>query len=343
MTILFFTRLYLPHVGGVEKHIYEISKILSKNYKIIIVAEQDDPSEPEYEKTDVTEVYRIPLSGVGESAKKWHIWKWLFAHLQLIKSSDLIHIHDVFFWYLPFRFLYPNHKSYITFHGYEGDEIPSLRKIFWHQLAARFTNGNICIGDFHRKWYQINPTFVSYGAVELPKNKKAVSQTESAIFIGRLAPDNGIMDYLEAVRTLHLSLDVYGDGPQKSQAIEYVNNHKLAVRFMGYVPDSSRFILNHRYAFISRYLGILEALASQVPIIAHYNNSIKNDYLSLAPFASYINIVGDPSQIVASMTQIRDNYPKSKIKAGFTWVRTQTWLNLVNLYTALWTPTKSPL
>ena len=52
----------------------------------------------------------------------------------------------------------------MTFHGYEGFEAPNWKQIFWHKLAAWLTKGNICIGDFHKKWYGVKPDFVSYGA-----------------------------------------------------------------------------------------------------------------------------------------------------------------------------------
>jgi len=32
---------------------------------------------------------------------------------QLLQNADIIHCHDVFYWYLPFRFLYP-HKPVFT-------------------------------------------------------------------------------------------------------------------------------------------------------------------------------------------------------------------------------------
>ncbi|TSC84069.1 MAG: glycosyltransferase, group 1 family protein, partial [Microgenomates group bacterium Gr01-1014_16] len=106
----------------------------------------------------------IPVSGIGESAKKWVIWQWFFHHLNLLFSTDIIHIHDVFFWILAFRAFLIHPKIFITFHGYEGSGPPGQKQIFWHKLAGFLTRGNICIGDFHKKWYKVNPTFVSYGA-----------------------------------------------------------------------------------------------------------------------------------------------------------------------------------
>lgn len=142
MNILFLTRLSYPHVGGVEKHIEMLSKELKKRGHVIKI-----------------------LTEVEVGKNKWEIWKNIWKYKQLFTWADIIHIHDVYFWILFLRFFYLNKKFYITFHGYEGSEAPKFKQIFWHRLAALMTHGNICIGDFHKKWYGIRPDFVSYGAV----------------------------------------------------------------------------------------------------------------------------------------------------------------------------------
>lgn len=152
-------RLYLPHVGGVEKHLQNISQVLKSKYDISIVCYKHDSTLPDFEIIDNICVYRLP------SLDKYSVWFWFTKHLSLLKNADIIHIHDVFYWYLPFKLFFPVKKSFITFHGYEGADPPRWKQIFWHRLAELLTNGNICIGGFHQKWYGVKPTFISYGAV----------------------------------------------------------------------------------------------------------------------------------------------------------------------------------
>ena len=136
MKILFMCRLYYPHIGGVEKHVEKISEILSKGHQITVVTEKHDPLLPDYEIYKGVEIFRIPLpTGVGESNKKWLIWKWGFTHLNLIHKADLIHIHDVFFWFLPFRLPYWSKKVYITFHGWEGVYPIPTKNMYMHKIA----------------------------------------------------------------------------------------------------------------------------------------------------------------------------------------------------------------
>ncbi|KKU80028.1 MAG: hypothetical protein UY06_C0007G0003 [Candidatus Amesbacteria bacterium GW2011_GWA2_47_70] len=49
MKVLMMTRLYWPHVGGVEKHVEKITEILKKKHQITIVCEKHDPKLPDYE------------------------------------------------------------------------------------------------------------------------------------------------------------------------------------------------------------------------------------------------------------------------------------------------------
>lgn len=158
--ILFFARLHYPHIGGVEKHVAQVTKLLKRQHQITIITEG-------YAKNLKTAkgVYRIPVWDVSEKNKKWRIWSWLWKNRHLITQADIVHIHDVFFWYLPFRLLYPSKPVYITFHGYETKFPPTFSAILQKRLAAWLTWGNICVGKYISRWYGIKPTFVTYGAI----------------------------------------------------------------------------------------------------------------------------------------------------------------------------------
>src|SRR5207237_10432020 len=91
---------------------------------------------------------------------------WRFR--SLIQEADVVHCHDVFFWYLPFRFLYPQNSVYTTFHGYES--YPIRKGAIWMRIISeKLSWGNICFGDFITKWYVTEPTVVSFAAVDIPK------------------------------------------------------------------------------------------------------------------------------------------------------------------------------
>src|SRR6266566_2270200 len=104
MRILFFSRLFYPHIGGVEKHVMEIGKrLVAMGHKVIVVTEHSEKGSKSIEEVNGITVQRINV-GADDRLKKFGIWRQLWRLRKLISSADIIHCHDVFFWYLPFRF-----------------------------------------------------------------------------------------------------------------------------------------------------------------------------------------------------------------------------------------------
>lgn len=357
MTILFLSRLFYPHVGGVEKHVYKISKKLQeKGHKIIVVAEKHEKSLKNREIYEGIEIYRIPIRTNGWF-KKFEIWFWFLKNQDLIKKADVIHCHDVFFWYLPFRFLYPSKKVFTTFHGYEGNNIPTKKAIFMHKIAEKLSHGNICVGDFLRKWYGTKPNYVAYGAVEIPsintntanryqltnKRIKTKFNLVKILFLGRLEEETGIMEYLKALKILtdkkyQIKLIVLGDGSQRKEAEEFSHQNNLNIEFKGFVQNIDRYLKDTDFVFTSRYLGILESFAQKKRIFALYNNNIKKDYLRLTPFSKYIFSCSSSEELVGKFenTFKNKNIISTKINNSFIWVNNQTWDKISNIYLKLW-------
>src|SRR5258708_6067514 len=110
MRILFLTCLYAPHIGGVETHAHEVARRLATQHRVTVITEQHDAQLPLREVIDNVEVYRIPI---GRS-RKLSIWLWLLRHMHLLLHAHIIHVHDVFFWMLPFRLPLFWKKIYVT-------------------------------------------------------------------------------------------------------------------------------------------------------------------------------------------------------------------------------------
>lgn len=131
-----------------------------------------------------------------------------------------------------------------------------------------------------------------------------MAQSKTAIFLGRTTADTGYEEYLKLAEKHNIKLDVFTDR-----------------------PNAAELIPNYAYAFVSRYLAILEALAVGVPVFAHYNNQIKYDYLAMAPFAKFITIFTDYNQV---------ELKKKDISEGQKWAKSQTWEKLAGEYEQLW-------
>ena len=363
MKILFLTPSFYPKIGGVETHVYEISRALQrKGHKIVVITE--GTSEEEYEglanyqsgsKSDIeagseektvksiylnngnkiaTSVFYFCFGRAGRG-KKFRIWWELFRNRKLIEQADIIHCHDVFVWYLPFCLLYPKKPVYTTFHGYE--QYPLHKKnILIHKLSEWLSWGNICIGDFIKKWYSTNPTFISYGGVNITGRKSRVTIKNSAVFIGRLDEHTGILTYLEAVRIIKkkipdFSFTVIGDG-------KFRNKIRKDTKLLGFRYDTEDFLFKNHFSFVSRYLSILEAMAAKRLVIATYDHSLKEDYLRTSPFSKYIAIENSPKRIAERVLYyLREpNEEKKLVNQAFEWVKSQTWNNVAETYLKLW-------
>jgi glycosyltransferase involved in cell wall biosynthesis len=104
MNIVFLSRLFYPHIGGVEKHVLEVGKRLVKQgHTVTIITEQLDESVL-HKKIPSTEiisgmlVYRIDV-GENDWFKKFRIWKQIWKLREVINKANIVHCHDVFFWY----------------------------------------------------------------------------------------------------------------------------------------------------------------------------------------------------------------------------------------------------
>lgn len=338
MNILFFSRLFYPHIGGVEKHVLEISKILiEKGHKIVVVTELYDKRLDSKETVEGIKIYRIPNLKEGWF-KKIKIWKWLLTHKDLIMSADVIHCHDVFFWYFPFIFLFPKKSIYTTFHGYEGYPI-SKKNILIRRISERLSKGSIGIGSFMNKWYGTKPDYVTYGGVNIANMKYEISKIknkDSALFIGRLDEQTGIQTYVNAIRLIRkkipgFELLVVGDG-------KFKKNIKKDIQVLGFQESPEKYFDRYRFAFVSRYLSIFEAMASKRLVFSVYDNPLKRDYLQMAPFSKLINIITTKEELSSLVLFYLNNPNKEKkmVRDAFEWVKNQTWEKVVRIYINLW-------
>lgn len=164
MIILFFASRFWPEIGGVEKHALEVGKeLVKRGHKIIVVSENHGELK-DRENFGGIEIYRIKIN-TSERLKKFTIWKWLFNNRKLIEQANIIHCHDVFYWFLPFRFLYFKKPVFTTFHGYETKFPLSPKAILIRKISEKLSWGNICVGDYIKKWYGTHPDFITYGGV----------------------------------------------------------------------------------------------------------------------------------------------------------------------------------
>lgn len=343
---------FYPYIGGVEKHIYKISLELIKNgHQVSVLTQKQDNNLARFEEKEKIKIFRF------SPCNRIQLWWWIFHNRYLIQDSDIIHCHDYdtfISWYLPFRFLYPKKPVYVTFHGYEG--YPLKRKtIFLRKITEKLTWGNICIGDFITKWYGTKANFISYGGVDLliTSEVKEVPQlgclentgqrhNNKAIFIGRLEKDTGIMDYLKTLQIIkkkykmNLPLIICGDGSLKNKIQEYVKDNKLNVQLLGFVDDPLCYLQQAKYAFVSGYLAILEAMINKKIVVSIYDNPIKRDYLLMHQQTDSIIIDESPEKLAEKISHLSNEDYLKNTNNAYIWAKKQTWEHLTKIYLQLW-------
>lgn len=255
-------------------------------------------------------------------------------HLQLIRQAEVVHIHDVFWWLLPWLPFLNRSKFFITFHGYRpGTAVWKQRT--WIKLANWWCRGSIAIGDFQALYFGIQPTMVSYGGIDLVATGRspALTAKKHLVFMGRLAPDTGIRLYINALAKLSalVQLDVYGDGREKQALVRLSKTKHLPVKFHGWVADPVKYLAVADVVLSSQYLTIIQALALGKPVVAVATNQLKKDYLNQTPFAQWLVIAHDATELQTALQHIRPVSP-----AAIYWARQQTWSALTDQYEELW-------
>ena len=331
MKLLVLTRLYIPHVGGVDKHVRGRNKLLlKKGFEITTVTEKYDKTLPDKETKDGERIVRISYPKV-KFLGLLTIWIWIYRHRNLIKKADLVQIHDVFIWYLPFRFLFPNKPVYTTFHGWEGIYPVPWKNIVLRKLAAKLSTNYICGGKYIEKYYRIKVNKVILTPFEVPTKINNNKEKRRLVYVGRLHKDTGLPKILESLAFLRgFKIEFCGDGPMRDECKKYGKVH-------GFV-NPKPFYERATISVSPGYNAIMEALAFRCLVVTTYNNPLKRDYLKMTPFAKWI-VLRNSTKKMAKAIDYFTKYPeraKPLIDAGRKWVKTQTWEKFTQEYLDLW-------
>ena len=319
MKALIITESYLPNLGGVEKHIAGIKPYLEKaGFKLTIFNKK--------------EVFK------NRPLKKFigllQIWLELAKRIQLIKQADIIFIHDVFIYYLPFKIIFPRKKIITTFHGWEKIYPIPLKNILYKQLAQKLSHKTIGIGDYINKYYHLHNknNYLSYGAVKIPTTQIDLTKKEgnSFLFVGRLEKDTGLPIFLDFLNILSkkkiiFSVQFCGDGPMKKDCLQY----GLVLGFV----DVEKYLTKSEFCFAGGYLSILEAMIYKNIALSAFNNELKKDYLLDSPFRQSI-ICADQAQILFDKYNGIQNKRKL-LDSNYHLAKKYSFEQLANLYIQL--------
>lgn len=344
--IIHISNYFAPHIGGVEKHVAKIASVMQAHgHEVHVITQSHLPNVPDYSYINGVHVHRLPYfkptTLFPKLTYKLHIWRNLWRLRSVWWMSHIIHVHDVMWWLMPFLSLIPRKKLFLTMHGYEsGLEKPNAKQIRWKQWAFHQAQKSIGIGSFFEKWYRVSPTKILFGASDIYKSTQLTGKKKPGslhiTFVGRLEPEHGLLELLQAVKSIHkykkLLVTIYGDGSLRNEAEEFTKKYKLPVHFTGFVEDIVTPFQQADMVMASGYLAIIEALQMQKPVMAWEGNEAHRTYLANTPFSSTIIRVATPQEIEKNLTK-KITTPAKKTVA---WVREQTWQKVAKAYYQLW-------
>lgn len=240
MNILFISKHKHPHIGGVEKHVKAISDRLKVlGHKITTISEED---------------IRPPhFKFIG----LLYIWFWLYKNKKLIINTDIIHIHDVFIWYLPFRLFFLKKKVYITFHGWEGKYPIPLWNIVNKKIANKLCIGSFAVGKYVEKYYRIKTNKIIYGGVNKINKTKFKKIKNTLLYLGRQDLDTGINEFKKWLL---------------KQKVKY------SVKYITNKPNTDMYLQTAEYCVPSGYLSYLEAKNMNCKNLTFAHNPLKVNY-----------------------------------------------------------------
>lgn len=319
MRALIITESYLPHLGGVEKHIAAVLPYLKKaGFEIDII------NKKELLKNQAQVKYLTLLK----------IWYLIFQKRSLIKKAEVVFIHDVFIYYLPFRFLFPRKKVITTFHGFEKIYPIPPKNIFYKKIAQKLSSQTISIGQYINKHYSLTEknNQLSYGGVDLPQPEIKVENKEknSFLFVGRLEKDTGLSIFLEFLNILinkkiNFSVKFCGAGPLEKECQKYGQT-------LGMVEVADH-LKKNTTCFAGGYLSILEAMAYKNFVLTAYNSPLKKDYLLDSPFANSIACANNAQDLYQNYLKLKQQ--KNLLEKNYELAKKHSFAKLANLYIEL--------
>lgn len=307
MKIIFLTPRFSPHIGGVEKHVFEISRrLLKKGHKVTVITDKYNDKLPVTEVIDSIRVIRFSYPKI-KILGLIVIWNWIFKNRNLIIESDLMHIHDVFIWYFPFCLIYPKKSIVTTIHGLEWNRPLNYIGAMQKRLAVVLSNKTVGIGNFLEKYLRVSFNQISYGAANESRN--LIKNSKKIVYVGRLEKNTGLLKFLDWLKKNNTyKVDFCGDGELRNECFKYGT-------VQGFI-DPEKFYKRAKYCVPGGYLAALEALNAKCELKLFWNNQVKEDYWKMSPFY------------------------KLKGEKLRKWAREQTWEKLANEYLDLYNSIK---
>ena len=300
MNIIYTTKIYLPHIGGVEIYIKKLADYFSaKGHSITVITAGEEISHLQTEYDGNIKILRIPAKSISGIYFLKHL-----KDLQIIKqelaSANIVHINDCKFLFSFFvrqknRFHY---KLFCSSHGwlFHTKNHSLLKKIYFKQIVVKNAynfDHIICVSEQDKNiaiHYGIKDTCVITPGADCNKYANLPKKTtfENTFFYwGRISQNTGILEALKKLSTLTnpYNFIIAGkceDSDYMKQLQDFIENHKMTekIHFVGLLSDVQirDYIQNSDFILMPSLhegfgMTLVECLLSERAIIANTNES----------------------------------------------------------------------
>ena len=340
MRICQICHLFYPHTGGVETHVYEISKRLAEKFDVEVIT--TDPTGKLKSKEEI-EGFTVRRFRSYAPSEAYYFSPALYQYLK--KNSDkydVIHAHNYHAFPALFAALAKGKRKFVFtphYHSRGGSSLRSVLLKFYKLLGAlafRMADAVILVSDFERELVRrdfgvdgvVIPNGIDLSRIE---RAKPFETSERIIFyIGRLEKYKNVQPVIEAMKFLDdFMFYIAGSGSYENElkTLAKKNGVEERVRFLGFVSEEEKYrwlkacsVLVNLSSLEAFGITVLEALACGKPAIVSGEGALREFAEFEGVFA--VNKI-NPEELARTIRKVAE----IKVRAD---LRDYDWRNVVD-------------
>jgi len=288
--------LFHPYVGGIETHVYEISKRLAKEMDVEVLTTDPGSNLPREEKIDGVLIRRFKAFAPSNS---YYFSYELYAYLKKHSSDyDIVHAHNYHAFPALFAALTKQKNKLVFTPHYHGGGHSFFRNILhkpYKSLGKKIfeeAEAVVCVSRYEKKLllshFEIEESKISVipNGVNVKEFRKIKRRrnNKSILYVGRIEKYKGVEHVVKALKYLpEYRLEIVGEGSYKRKIIKLARKIGVLSRinFCGKISGKE---LIRKYAeagilvLLSKHeaygLAIAEALAAGIPCIVSATSAL---------------------------------------------------------------------
>ena len=259
-TICLFSTQFFPHLGGVERYVYNMAKeLIKRGYKVYIITSSVD-GEKDIDMYEDIHIIRLPsigmMSGRMPVLKNNRKTKQLMNNLCKQEKIDFVVVNTRFYRLSIYGMKFAKKhqipvitiehgSAYLTFNNKFLDIAERVYEKFITHIGKKYCKDYYAVSEYSRKWlkeFHIDGKGVLYNSInpddyhmseltgELKEKLSPIENGVSIAYTGRLIPEKGVNVLIESFEELrkkyeNIYLILIGEGPLESDILNAHDDH----------------------------------------------------------------------------------------------------------------------